>query len=117
MAGTNPFVRVLQTEFEGIGKCRACKHLAKRMTCTANRRKGKGAPAPRKSQARTVSFESPPSRIRAVLICHSSRMQAMPQYTSPEVVVQRQLDAYNAKNLDAWLATYAPDARQFEPRG
>ncbi|MDZ4161106.1 MAG: nuclear transport factor 2 family protein [Burkholderiales bacterium] len=41
----------------------------------------------------------------------------MPQYTSPEVVIQRQLDAYNAKNLDAWLGTYAPDARQFELGG
>ena len=28
--------------------------------------------------------------------------------------MQRQLDAYNAKDIDAWLATYAPDARQFE---
>jgi hypothetical protein len=33
---------------------------------------------------------------------------------SPESVVQRQLDAYNARDLDAWLATYAEDARQFE---
>lgn len=33
---------------------------------------------------------------------------------SPEVVIQRQLDAYNAKNIDAWLATYAPDAKQYE---
>jgi hypothetical protein len=33
---------------------------------------------------------------------------------SPEAVVQRQLDAYNARDLDALLATYAPDARQFE---
>jgi hypothetical protein len=41
----------------------------------------------------------------------------MPQYTSPEVVVQRQLDAYNAKNLEAWLSTYAPDAKQFELGG
>lgn len=41
----------------------------------------------------------------------------MPSYTSPEVVVQRQLDAYNAKNLDAWLSTYAPDAKQFELGG
>ena len=32
----------------------------------------------------------------------------------PEVVVQRQLDAYNARDLEAWLATYAEDARQFE---
>ncbi|MBA4257433.1 MAG: steroid delta-isomerase [Polaromonas sp.] len=41
----------------------------------------------------------------------------MPQHTSPEVVVQRQLEAYNAKNLEAWLSTYAPDAQQFELGG
>jgi len=29
-----------------------------------------------------------------------------------ELVVQRQLDAYNQRDLDAWLATYAPDAEQ-----
>ena len=33
---------------------------------------------------------------------------------SPAAVVQRQLDAYNARDLNAWLATYAEDARQFE---
>ena len=33
---------------------------------------------------------------------------------TPEQVVQRQLNAYNNLNLDAWLATYAPDARQYE---
>lgn len=33
--------------------------------------------------------------------------------TTPAATVQRQLDAYNAKNMDAWLATYAPDAKQF----
>ena len=33
---------------------------------------------------------------------------------TPEQVVQRQLDTYNARDLDAWLNTYAPDARQFE---
>jgi hypothetical protein len=33
---------------------------------------------------------------------------------SPEAVVQRQLDAYNAKDLDALMATYAGDAQQFE---
>ena len=33
---------------------------------------------------------------------------------SPEAVVQRQLEAYNARDLDAWAATYAADARQFE---
>ncbi len=38
----------------------------------------------------------------------------MPYFTSPEVVVQRQLDAYNAKDLDAWLSTFAEDAKQFE---
>jgi hypothetical protein len=36
---------------------------------------------------------------------------------SPEIVVQRQLDAYNARDLDALLATYAEDARQFEHPG
>ena len=41
----------------------------------------------------------------------------MPQHSSPEIVIQRQLDAYNAKNLDAWLSTYAPDAKQFELGG
>jgi len=33
---------------------------------------------------------------------------------SPEAVVQRQLDAYNARNLDALMALYADDAEQFE---
>ena len=41
----------------------------------------------------------------------------MPEFTSPEVVVQRQLDAYNAKDLEAWLSTYATNARQFELGG
>ena len=31
-----------------------------------------------------------------------------------EAVVQRQLDAYNARDLDSLMATYAADARQFE---
>jgi len=35
-------------------------------------------------------------------------------FPSPEVVIQRQLDAYNAHDLEAWLATYAEDAQQFE---
>jgi len=38
-------------------------------------------------------------------------------YTSPEVVVQRQLDAYNAKDLRRWLSVYASDARLFEHPG
>ena len=32
----------------------------------------------------------------------------------PAAVVQRQLEAYNARDLDALLATYAPDAQLFE---
>ncbi|WP_109126642.1 nuclear transport factor 2 family protein [Dyella sp. C11] len=30
----------------------------------------------------------------------------------PAAVVQRQQEAYNRKDVDAWLATYAPDAEQ-----
>lgn len=37
--------------------------------------------------------------------------------TDPESVVQRQLDAYNAHDLEALLATYAEDAQQFEYPG
>ena len=40
---------------------------------------------------------------------------AMP--ISPVAVVQAQLDAYNAKNLDALMATYAPNAQQFALHG
>jgi len=36
---------------------------------------------------------------------------------SPAAVVQAQLDAYNAKDLDALMATYAPDAQQFALHG
>ena len=32
----------------------------------------------------------------------------------PASVVQRQLDAYNARDVDALLAIYAPDAKTFE---
>jgi hypothetical protein len=35
----------------------------------------------------------------------------------PAVVVQRQLDAYNARDIEALLATYAPDAAQFQLGG
>lgn len=35
-------------------------------------------------------------------------------HDSPAAVVQRQLDAYNARDVDALLATYALDARQYE---
>jgi hypothetical protein len=37
--------------------------------------------------------------------------------TSPVALVQRQLDAYNAKDVSAWLSTYAPDAQQFALHG
>ena len=33
---------------------------------------------------------------------------------TPESVVQRQLDAYNARNIEALMATYSDDAQQFE---
>jgi hypothetical protein len=38
----------------------------------------------------------------------------MTDTSTPEAVVQRQLDAYNARDLEALLATYADDARQYE---
>jgi putative hydrolase of HD superfamily len=37
--------------------------------------------------------------------------------TSPLAVVQAQLDAYNAKDIDALMRTYAPDAEQFALHG
>jgi hypothetical protein len=41
----------------------------------------------------------------------------MHTWSSPEFVIQRQLDTYNAKDLDAWLSTYAKDAKQYEHPG
>lgn len=32
-------------------------------------------------------------------------------------LIQRQLDAYNDKNIDGWLSTYAKDAKQFNLHG
>jgi hypothetical protein len=34
--------------------------------------------------------------------------------SDPEAVVQRQLDAYNARDIDALMATYADDVQVFE---
>jgi uncharacterized protein (TIGR02246 family) len=34
--------------------------------------------------------------------------------TAPEAVVQRQLDAYNARDIESFIATWAPDAQYFE---
>jgi putative hydrolase of HD superfamily len=39
------------------------------------------------------------------------------QTTSPLAVVQAQLDAFNAKDIDALMRTYAPDAEQFALHG
>ena len=36
------------------------------------------------------------------------------QVISPEAVVQQQLDAYNARDIDALIAIYAADAQMFE---
>lgn len=36
---------------------------------------------------------------------------------SPLSIVQAQLDAYNAKDIDALLTTYAPDAEQYQLHG
>ena len=33
---------------------------------------------------------------------------------NPEILIQKQLDAYNARDIDAMMATYAEDAQQFE---
>lgn len=41
-----------------------------------------------------------------------SRSHKLP--TDPESVVQRQLDAYNRRDVEAIMATYADDAQQFE---
>jgi len=38
----------------------------------------------------------------------------MEEVNAPESVVQRQLDAYNARDVEGILATYANDAQQFE---
>ena len=35
-------------------------------------------------------------------------------HNDPETVVQRQLDAYNSRDVEAIVATYADDAQQFE---
>jgi len=37
--------------------------------------------------------------------------------SSPEQLIQRQLDAYNAKDVGAWLQTYHPQAEQFQLHG
>src|SRR5580658_2950588 len=73
----------------------------------------------RSARSRTVS---PCGRSRAATrwATRASSAEAMnaPASTSdPVAVIQRQLEAYNAKDVDAWLATYAPDAEQFVLHG
>jgi hypothetical protein len=41
----------------------------------------------------------------------------MKNHSTSEAIIQRQLDAYNARDLDAWIATYAENASQFEHPG
>ena len=36
---------------------------------------------------------------------------------TPTALIQQQLDAYNAKDTDVWLACYAPDAQQYTLHG
>jgi hypothetical protein len=38
----------------------------------------------------------------------------MSLFLSPEAVIERQLEAYNSRNIDALLATYADDAQMFQ---
>lgn len=44
-------------------------------------------------------------------------IKTMQEPLTPEAVVARQLDAYNAKDIDAWLATYSNSAVQCELAG
>jgi hypothetical protein len=44
----------------------------------------------------------------------STLSHLMPSSTDPASVIQRQLDAYNARDLDALMGTYAEDAQLFE---
>jgi hypothetical protein len=41
----------------------------------------------------------------------------MPDNNAPATVVQRQLDAYNARDIDALLATYGIDSQQYAHPG
>jgi putative hydrolase of HD superfamily len=43
-----------------------------------------------------------------------TEIDTMVTQLTPAEVIQAQLDAYNAHDLQRWLNTYAPEARQFE---
>ena len=51
-----------------------------------------------------------PWTITAALLLAATLTAAAAEHPSPEEVVQTQLEAYNARNLEAFLATYAEDA-------
>ena len=61
---------------------------------------------------RTVNFIFVSSAENGGTGCHGCSVQRTDRDQSS--VVQRQLDAYNARDVDAILATYAEDAQQFE---
>lgn len=77
--------------------------------------------ANRDMQTMTTSGQSDRSRcmiliLRVLITCAvfvSAGIRATASPT-PEAVVQAQLQAYNARNIDAFLATYADDAQLFD---
>ena len=48
----------------------------------------------------------------ALTACTASGQEAGKE--TPEQLVQRQVDAYNRRDLDAFLATYSPDIRLYD---
>jgi len=48
-----------------------------------------------------------------VVIVPNAAFPATPS-PSPEAIVQAQIEAYNARDIDVFLATYAEDAQLFE---
>ncbi len=48
----------------------------------------------------------------ALLICAGSGQEA--RNDSPEAIVQKQVEAYNRHDLDAFLATYSPDIKLYD---
>lgn len=61
--------------------------------------------------ANSCKSNSPPSS--STEYSHTLKVMRNAELT-PDVVVQRQLDAYNARDVEALLAVYAEDAHMFE---
>src|SRR5450830_1235977 len=62
----------------------------------------------------TVSCRGGPCASTICIIRHLTFPESAPmQDNSPPTVVQAQLDAFNARDIDALMATYATDAEQF----